>query len=172
MSLINCGINLILSRAQDCVISSAVGETKFKITDTKIYIPVVTLSTHDNAKLLEQLESGYKRTINWNKYQPKISPERQNQYLDFFIDSSFQGVYKLFLSSFENENDRKVHTGYHLPKLERKDYNLMNDAKSFFDQPVERDMKTYHNICKIATSQGDDYTTGCLLDHDYFKKTL
>ena len=75
MLLINCEINLILTWSEDCVISSAIGATKFKITDTKLYVPVVTFSAQDNAKLLQQLNSGFKRTINWNKYQPKVSPE-------------------------------------------------------------------------------------------------
>ena len=96
MPLINCEINLILTWSEDCVISSATGATKFKITDTKLYVPVVTLSNQDNAKLLQQLKSGFKRTINWNKYQPKVSPERQNQYLDFLIDPSFQRINILF----------------------------------------------------------------------------
>ena len=81
----------------DCVISSATGAIKFKIIDTKLYVPVVTLSTQDNAKLLQQLKSGFKRTINWNKYPTKVPTERQNQYLDFFVDPSFQGVNRLFV---------------------------------------------------------------------------
>ena len=72
MQLINCEVNLILTRSPICVISSATGETKFKITETKLYVPVVTLSTQDNAKLLQQLQFGFKRTINWNKYQSSI----------------------------------------------------------------------------------------------------
>ena len=68
MPLINCELNLILIWSEDCVISSATGEAKLKITDIKLYVPVVTLSTQDNAKLLQQLKSGFKRTINWNKY--------------------------------------------------------------------------------------------------------
>ena len=68
MALINCELNLILIWSEDCVNSSATGETKLKITDIKLYVPVVTLSTQDNAKLLQQLKSGFKRTINWNKY--------------------------------------------------------------------------------------------------------
>ena len=107
----------------------------FLITDTKIYVPVLTVSTQDNAKLLEQLRSGFKRTVNWNKYQPKISTERQNQYLDFLIDPSFQGVNRIFVLPFENEDDRKVHTGYYLPKVEIKDYNARIDEKIFFDLP-------------------------------------
>ena len=78
------------------LISSAVGETKFKITDIKLYVPVVTLSPQVNGKLLEQLISGFKRTINWNEYQPKVSPKRQNQYLNFLINPSFQGVNRNF----------------------------------------------------------------------------
>ena len=76
MPLINCEINLDLNRSENCVIVAknvAAQATTFSITDTKLYVPVVTLSTQDNAKLLEQLKSGFKRTINWNKYQPKIS---------------------------------------------------------------------------------------------------
>ena len=69
MPLINCEVNLILTWTRTCVISSAIGKTKFKITETKLYVPVVTLSTQDNAKLLQQFKSGFKRTINWNKYQ-------------------------------------------------------------------------------------------------------
>ena len=76
--------------------------TTFSITDTKLYVPVVTLSTQDNEKLLEQLKSGFKRTINWNKYQAKVSAERISQYLNMLIDPSFQGVIKLFVLSFEN----------------------------------------------------------------------
>ena len=108
-----------------------IGATKFKITDTKLYVPVVTLSTQDNEKLLQQLKSGFKRTINWNKYQSKVSPEIRNQYLDFLIEPSFQGINRLFVLLFENEENRKVHTGYYLPKVELKDYNVMIDGKTF-----------------------------------------
>ena len=68
MPLINSEINLILAQPENCVISSATGKTKFAIADTKLYVPIVTLSTQDNAKLLEKLKSGFMRTINWNKY--------------------------------------------------------------------------------------------------------
>ena len=58
----------------------------------------------------------------------------------------------------------------YLPTVEIKDYNVMIDGRNFFDQPIENDLKTYYNIRKIATGQGDDYTIGCLLDYTYFKK--
>ena len=78
----------------------------FLITDTKHYVPVVALSTEDNTKLLNQLKSGFKRTINWNKYQSEMSTERQNQYLDYLIDSKFQGVNRVFVLLFEKEAQR------------------------------------------------------------------
>ena len=71
---------------------------------------------------------------------------------------------------FENEGDRKVHTGYYLAKVEMKDYNVMIDEKNFFNQPVKSDMRTYDDIQKTATGQGADYTTGCLLDYNYFEE--
>ena len=86
--LISSEINLILTCSENCVISSATGKTKLSITDTKLYVLIVTLSTQGNTKLLEQLASGFKRTTNWNKYQSKVSLERQNQYLHFLIDPS------------------------------------------------------------------------------------
>ena len=58
---------------------------------TNLYIPVVTFLTQNSVKLLHQLQSGFKRTINWNKYQSKVSTERQNQYLVYSIYPSFQG---------------------------------------------------------------------------------
>ena len=82
MPFINCEINLILTWSIDCVISSATGATQLAITDAKPYASVGTLSTKDNAKLLQQLKLGFERKINWNKYQSKVPKERQNSYLD------------------------------------------------------------------------------------------
>ena len=90
MPLINCEVNLILAWSPTCVISSATGETKFKITETKLYVPVVTLSTLDNAKLLQQLKSDFKRAINWNKYESNIKTFAQNRYLNHLINPSFK----------------------------------------------------------------------------------
>ena len=82
----------------------------------------------------------------------------------------YQGVHRLFVLSFENENDRISHSNYYLPKVQIKDYNVMIDGKSFFDQPINSELKAYQNIRKIATGKGDDYATGCLLDYSYFKE--
>ena len=119
---------------------------------------------------MKQLESGFKRTINWYKYHPKFKTFPQNRYFNYLIDPSFQAVNRLFVLPFENETDREVHTKYFLPLEEIKDYNVIIDERNFFDQPIKNDFKTYDNIRKISTGQGDDYITGCVLDYNYFKE--
>ena len=123
MPLINCEVNLILTWSKDCVITNSEGEAKFAITETKLYVPVVTLSTQDNAKLLQQLKSGFKRIINWNKYESNMKTFAQNRYLNHLINPSFQGVNRLFVLSFENEDNRTSHSTYYLQKVEIEDYN-------------------------------------------------
>ena len=170
--LINCKITLDLSWSGNCVIvaTNVVAQAAtFSITDKKLYVPVVTLSTQDNAKLLEQLKSGFKIAINWNKCQTKVAKERENRYLDFLIDPTFQGVHRLFVLPFENEAQRTSYRRYYLPTEEIKNYNVMRDGQNFFDQPIRNNLITYDNIRKISTGQGDDYTTGCLLDYIYSK---
>ena len=81
-------------------------EKKIKITEPKLFVPVVTLWTQGNAKLLRQLKSGFKRTINWNKYQSSVKTYEQNGYLNHLVDPRVQGVNRLLVLSFENENDR------------------------------------------------------------------
>ena len=120
MPLINCEVELILTWYKDCVITNSTGEGKFAITETKLYVPVVTLSTQDNAKLLQQLKSGLKRTIYWNQYESSVKIFAQNRYLNHLINPSFQGVNRFFVLSFENENDRISHSNYYLPKVEIK----------------------------------------------------
>ena len=163
MPLISCEVNLILTWYKDCVITNSTGVRKFKIRETKLYVPVVTLSTQDNAKLLQQLKSGFKRTINWNKNESNKKTYAQNRYLNHLINPSFQGVNRHFVLSFENENDRTSHSTYYLPKVEIKDYNVMIDGKNVLDQPINSMTKTYESIRKTVTGQGDDRTTGCLL---------
>ena len=71
------------------------------ITDTKLYVPIVTLWTQDNAELRKQLESAFIKTINWNKYYSKITTQTQNQNLDFSDDPSFERVNRFFILSYE-----------------------------------------------------------------------
>ena len=142
MPLINCEVNLILTWSKDCVITNSTSEEKFAIIETKLYVPVVNLSTNDNEKLLQQLKSGFKKTISWNEYESSIKTFAQNKILNYLINPSFQGVNRLFVLAFENENDRISHSTYYLPKVELKDYNVMIDGRNFFDQPINSMNKT------------------------------
>ena len=87
--------NCILTWSDKCVLSSntaANQSPEFAVTDTKLYVPVVTLPNQDNTKLLQQLKSSFKRTINWKKYQSKVTIQAPRPYLDCLIDPSFQRV--------------------------------------------------------------------------------
>ena len=171
MPLINCEVNLILTWSSTCVITESNGAGTFAITDTKLYVPVVTLSTQENTKFFQQLKSGFKRVINWNKYLSKPELLAQNLNLNHLVEPSFQGVNRLFVLAFEGDDNRTAHDSYYLPTVEIKDYNIMVNGENFFDQPIKNNKVTYDNIRKIATGQGDDYTTGCLLDYPYFADT-
>ena len=107
---------------------------------------------------MQQLKSGFKRTIDWNKYLTKVTTQAPNPYLDFSTEPSFQGLFGL---SFE---DRTVSVKYCLLKVELK---VITNGKEFLDQPVKSNLKTFDNIRKIAKGQGDDGTTVCLLDYNY-----
>ena len=124
MPLINCEINLILTWSSTCVIVSTRHinqNTAFEITDTRLYIPVVTLSTQENAKLLQQLKSGFKRVINWNKYLSKPELLAQNPNLNHLVEPSFQEVNRFFVLAFENDNNRTSTDRYYLPTVQIKD---------------------------------------------------
>ena len=115
--LVNFEVSLFLTWSSTCVITNSTGEGRFTITDTKLYVPVVTLSTQDNAKLLQQLKSGFRRTIIWDKYQSDPKTYTQNIYLNHLVDPSYRGVNRLFVLSFENETDRTSHLTYYLSSM-------------------------------------------------------
>ena len=174
MPLINCEVNLILTWSSTCVLIATNVQNQnatFAITDTKLYVPVVTSSRQENTKFFQQLKSGFKRVINWNKYLSKPELLAQNLNLNHLIEPSFQGVNRLFILAFENDDDRTSSDEYYLPTVEIKEYNIMINGENFFDQPIKNNKVTYDNIRKIATGYGDDYTTGCLLDYPYFTDT-
>ena len=173
MPLINCEVNLILTWSSSCVLIATAIQNQnatFAITDRKLYVPVVTLSMQENTKFLQQLKSGFKRVINWNKYLSKPELLAQNPNLNHLVEPSFQGVNRLFVLAFENDDDRTSDDRYFLPTVKIKDYNIMINGENVFDQPIKNKI-TYDNITKIAIRQGDDYTTGCLLDYPYFTNT-
>ena len=104
---------------------------KSTITDTKFYVSVLT---QKNIKLLKKLESGFKIAINWNKYLAKTTNQAQIRYLDFLIDLGFQGVNRLFVLSFKDDNGRESHKQYYLRTVEIKDYNVMIEEISLISQ--------------------------------------
>ena len=123
MLLINCEINLILTWSSTCVLVStniAAQNATFTITDTKLYVPVVTLSTQENNKFLQQLKSGFITVINWNKYLSKPELLAQDPNLNHLVEPSFQGVNRLFVLTFENDNNRTSDDQYYLPTVEIK----------------------------------------------------
>ena len=135
--LINCEVNLILTWSSTCVIANSTGAGTFEITDTKLYVPVVTFATQDNAKLLQQLKSGFKRIVNWNKYLSKPELIAKNPNLNHLVEPIFQGVNRLFVLAFENDIQKTSHSSYYLPNLEIKNYVMINGEK-FFDQPIKK----------------------------------
>ena len=92
-----------------------------------------------------------------------------NPNLNHLVEPSFQEVNRIFVLAFENDTQRASHSGYYLPNVEIKNYNVMINGENFFDRPIESNKLTCENLRKIATGQGDDHTIGCLLDYPYFK---
>ena len=170
--LTNCKVNLFLTWCATSVIVStniANQNATFAITDTKLYVPVVTLSTQDNVKLLQQLKSDFERVVNWNICLSKPELLAQNPNLNHLVEPSFQGVNRLFVLAFENDTQRTSAKGYYLPNVEIKDYNVMINWENFFDEPIKNNKVTYETIRKICTGFSDDYTCGSLLDCPYVK---
>ena len=113
----------------------------FEITNTKLYVPVVTLSKEDDIKLLERLKSGFKRTIKWNKYRSQMTIQPKNNNLNYLIDPTFMNVNRLFVLPFPRNNNtdsRYSFSNYYVPKVEIKDFNVLIDGKSLFDLPVKK----------------------------------
>ena len=135
MPLIICEMSLQLKWPKKCIIvagSANIQNPTFQINDTKFYVSVVTLLNQVNIKLFQQLESGFKRTINSNKYLAKTTNQVQNRYLDYLIDLSFQGVNRFFVLPVRDADDQECHKQYYLPNVEIKDY-VMIDEINFSD---------------------------------------
>ena len=140
----------------------------FQIKDTKLYVPVVTLSIEDDNNFLEQLKSWFKRTIKWNKCRSEMTNQTKTNSLNYIINPTFTKVNRLFIFSFENEEHRASFSKYYTLKVEIKDFNVLIDGKSFFDVLVKNKEKASEKIIEI--SKNKDYTTGNLLDYNYFSK--
>ena len=145
-----------------------------------MYIPLVTLNTENNNKLSELLSKGFERTVVWNEYKSKIErvtiPQNDNMFRRTTLDTSFQGVSKLFASAYEtddverNANTEESRRRYYLPRAEIKDYNVLIDGRNFYYQNVNNSNVRYNELLKMATGRSKDCSTGCLLDYDYYIK--
>ena len=149
MPLINCKVELSLKWTENCILTTAANANKviFKITDAKLYVPIVTLSIEDNSKLSKLLNEGFKRPIYWNEY--KVTPNKiveiaavnEEKYIRELLDSSWQGVKRLFVLAYNNkEGNNQVSIDsskkYFLPRVKIDNYNIEIDGKIFYDQSV------------------------------------
>ena len=160
MPLINCKVELSLKWYENCILSSAGTAATFTITDTKLYVPVVTLKIEDNAKLSELLNKWFERSIYWNKHKAILTNYAANSYIRERLDASFQGVNKLFVlryASGNNVTDEYSYRKYFLPRLRIKNYNTEIDGRNFYDQPINDSIKQYDEVRKLSTGQGDDH---------------
>ena len=173
MPLINCKVETSLTWYENCILSRAGTAAIFSITNTKLYLTIVTLKTEDNTKLSKLLNEGFKRSIYWNKYKIIFKDYNNNEYIRERLDASFEGVSRLFVLAYargNNVTNEDSYRKYFLPRFKIKNYNIEINGRNFDDQSINDLIKQYDDVRKISTGQGDDCTTSCLLDFAYFKK--
>ena len=182
MPLINCKVKLNLTWKKECVLSTdtdaaanAENNPVFIINDTKLYVPVVTLSKEDNKDFIEQQNKDFQRSIYWNEYKTKAQNENAvaNVFKYITLDPSFQGVNRLFVMAYnrvDGQPTRDERTKYYLPIIDLKQYNVIIDGINFYDNPIENNNEKYRELKKVMIGKGDDSTTGSLLDYNYFNK--
>ena len=175
MPLINCKIKLNLTWKNKCVLSTDDGNGVFIINDTKMYVPVVTLSKKDNKDFIEQRDKVFQRSIYWNEYKTKEINEDAdaNVFKYINLDPSFQGVNRLFVMAYNRANGQPTRNGqqkYYLPRIDLEKYNVIIDGRHFYDNPIESDIEKYRELKKVMIGKGEDYTTGSLFDFNYFDK--
>ena len=175
MPLINCKVKLNLTWKKECVLSNQAGDAVFIINDTKLYVPVATLSKEDNKDFIEQQNKGFQRSVYWKEYKTKEQNEGANNNVFKYInlDPFFQGVNRLFVMAFSraaNEPDRNSQQKYYLPRVDLNKYNVIMDGRNFYDDIIENNIEKYRELKKVMIGNGEDYTTGSLLDYNHFNK--
>ena len=170
MPIINCKVEFSLKWYEKCVLPTSGTAATFKRTDTKLYVPVVTLKTEDNTKLSKSLSKEFKRPIYWNEYKVISNKNyNENEYIRERLDASIQGASRLFVFPYMRGNNlatENSHNKYFLPRLKIENYNIEIDGRNFYDQAINDSIKQYKEIIKISIRLGDGYTTGCLLDFE------
>ena len=175
MPLISCKIKLNLTWKKECVLSTDAGDAVFIINDAKMYVPLVTLSKEDNKDFIEQQNKGFQRSTYWNEYKTKETNENAdaNAFKYINLDPFFQGVDRLFVMAYNRANSQPTRNGqrkYYLPRIDLEKYNVIIDGRNFYDNPIESDIEKYRELKKVMIGKGEDYTTGSLLDFNYFDK--
>ena len=138
------------------------GDAVFSINDTKMYVPVVTLSKEDNKDFIEQQNKGFQRSIYWNEYKTKGQDKDAdaNNFKYISLDPSFQGVNRLFVMAYNRANGQPTRNGqrkYYLPRIDLEKYNVIIDGRNFYDDPVESDIEKYRELKKVMIGKGEDY---------------
>ena len=142
MPLTNCQVNHILTWSENCVLTSKTTKDAdpavaaidnsanaiFQITDTKLYFPVLTLSTENDKRLLEQLRTVFKRTIKWNKYRSEMTNQTKNNNLNYSTGPTFTKVDRLFVLSIKNEDDITPFSKCYISNVQIEDFI---DGKKF-----------------------------------------
>ena len=164
MPLINCKIKLNLTWTKECVLSTDDGNAVFIINDTKMCVPVFTLSEEDNKDFAEQQNKGFQRSIYWNEYKTKEINENADTNVFKYINlyPSFQGVNRLFVMAYNRANVQPTRNGqqqYYLPRIDLEKYNVSIDGRNFYDSPVESDIEKYRELTKVMIGKGEDDTT-------------
>ena len=135
----------------------------------QLYQPKINLSTENDKRLLEQLRTRFKRTIKWNKYRSGMTNQTKNNNLNYLIDPTFTKGNRLFVLSFESENNRTSFSKRYVPNVQIEDFNVLIDGKSFFDMPIKDNKETCEQI--IEMGRKNDYTTANLFDCcEYFSR--
>ena len=171
MPLINCKTKLNLTWKKECLLSTGAGEAGFIINDTKLYVPVVTLSKEDNKDFIEQENKRFQRSIYWNECKTKEINEDAdaNVFKYINLDPSFQGAFMVY-NRANGQPTRNGQRKYYLPRISLNKYNVIIDGRNFYDNPIESDIEKYRELKKVMIGKGEDYTTGPLLDYNFFDK--
>ena len=135
--------------------STDAGDAVFIINNTKMYLPVVTLSKEDNKNVIEQQNKGFQRSIYWNELKTKEKNETVNDdnpatvVRDITLDPSFQGVNRLFAMTYNSENGQPTRNDqqkYYLPRIDLKEYNVIIDGRNFYDNSIENNIEKYREL--------------------------
>ena len=156
------------------MLSADADDAVFIINHTKTYVPVVTLSKEDTKDFIKEQNKEFQRSIYWNEYKTKEINENAdaNVFKYINLEPSFQGLNRLFVMTYNRANGQPTRNGQqknYLPRIDLEKCNVIIDGRNFYDNSIESDNEKYRELKKVMIGKGD-YTTGSLLDFNYFDK--